>query len=388
MDLKPGYKQTEVGLIPDDWDICNLGKIGQGFIGLTYDPKDVRSDGVLVLRSSNITDGELQFQDNVYVEMKISERIVVCENDLLICVRNGSRSLIGKCALIDHRAVGMTFGAFMTVFRSSDNRFVFYCFQSNLVKRQINEHLGATINQITNKSLTSFQIPYPKSEERSAITKALGDADALIESLEQLLTKKRQIKKGAMQQLLTGKKRLPGFSREWKTRAFDGVLSRINAKVHQIPTSEYKATGRHPVVDQGKERVIGFSDRQDKLFRCPKGGVIVFGDHTCIVKFVDFDFLVGADGTQVLEAKSGQCTSFHALQLQHSGVTPTGYNRHFKFLKEREFVAPPPQEQTAIATILSDMDAEITALEAKLSKAHQIKQGMMQELLTGRIRLL
>ena len=218
MDLKPGYKQTEVGLIPDDWDICNLGKIGQGFIGLTYDPKDVRSDGVLVLRSSNITDGALQFQDNVYVDMKISERIVVCENDLLICVRNGSRSLIGKCALIDHRAVGMTFGAFMTVFRSPDNRFVFYCLQSNLVKRQINEHLGATINQITNKSLTSFQIPYPKSEERSAITEALGDADALIESLEQLLTKKRQIKKGAMQELLTGKKRLPGFSGEWEVK--------------------------------------------------------------------------------------------------------------------------------------------------------------------------
>jgi type I restriction enzyme, S subunit len=133
--------------------------------------------------------------------------------------------------------------------------------------------------------------------------------------------------------------------------------------------------------------VIGFSDRHEKRLRCPEGGVIVFGDHTCIVKFVDFDFLVGADGTQVLQAKGGQCTRFHALQLQHRGVESTGYNRHFRFLKEREFLAPPLPEQIAIAAILSDMDAELAALEAKLAKARQLKQGMMQELLTGRIRL-
>ena len=87
--------------------------------------------------------------------------------------------------------------------------------------------------------------------------------------------------------------------------------------------------------------------------------MIVFGDHTCIVKFVDFDFLVGADGTQVLQGKYGQCTRFHALQLQHKGITTTGYNRHFKFLKERAFLVPPFIEQTTIAAVLSDMDAEI-----------------------------
>ena len=106
------------------------------------------------------------------------------------------------------------------------------------------------------------------------------------------------------------------------------------------------------------------------------------------MKFIDFDFLVGADGTQVLQAKSGHCTRFHALQLQNRGVEPTGYNRHFKFLKEREFLAPPLPEQSAIAALLFDMDAEIGTLEAKLAKARQIKQGTMQELLTGRIRLV
>ena len=165
-------------------------------------------------------------------------------------------------------------------------------------------------------------------------------------------------------------------------------MTRLNVKAHQIQTSDYQTTGRYPVVDQGEEQVIGFSDRHDKRFRCPEAGVIVFGDHTCIVKFIDFDFLVGADGTQVLQAKSGQCARFHALQLQHRGVEPTGYNRHFKFLKEREFLAPPLPEQTAIAAVLSDMDAEIAALEAWAAKARQLRLGMMQDLLTGRIRLV
>ena len=410
MDLKPGYKQTEVGLIPDDWDICNLGKIGQGFIGLTYDPKDVRSDGVLVLRSSNITDGELQFQDNVYVEMKISERIVVCENDLLICVRNGSRSLIGKCALIDHRAVGMTFGAFMTVFRSSDNRFVFYCFQSNLVKRQINEHLGATINQITNKSLTSFQIPYPKSEERSAITKALGDADALIESLEQLLTKKRQIKKGAMQQLLTGKKRLPGFSGDWKIKRLGQLGGFLKGRG---VTRDESATGdlacvrygelytRHDNhietyyswisrevattatrLEHGDVLFAGSGETKDEIGKCATfvdnmeayagGDIVILRNKKADPMFLGYYLNTGPINRQ--KASKGQGDA-----IVHIGA---------EALTDIQCTLPDLSEQTAIANILSDLDAEITALEAKLSKAHQIKQGMMQELLTGRIRLL
>ncbi|MDO8264108.1 MAG: hypothetical protein Q7T21_12935, partial [Gallionella sp.] len=129
-------------------------------------------------------------------------------------------------------------------------------------------------------------------------------------------------------------------------------------------------------------------DRSDKRFLCPDGGVIIFGDHTCVIKFVDFDFVVGADGTQILAAKNGHCARFHSFQLEHTGIPTTGYNRHFKFLKERTFLTPSIEEQTAIATILSDMDAELAALEARRDKTRALKQGMMQELLTGRIRLI
>lgn len=192
-----------------EWEKKLLGVIGESLIGLTYKPSDVRTDGVLVLRSSNIFNGALRFDDTVYVQMDIPERIMVRSGDILICVRNGSRELIGKCAKIDDRCKGMTFGAFMAVFRTPFHDFVYHMFQSNVLKHQIHEHLGATINQITNKSLNSFLIPFPLDEtEQTAIATILSNMDAEIAALEAKLTKARQIKQGMMQELLTGRIRL------------------------------------------------------------------------------------------------------------------------------------------------------------------------------------
>jgi type I restriction enzyme S subunit len=187
---------------------------------------DVREHGVLVLRSSNVQNGTIAFDNNVYVDMVLPERVLVKPNDILICVRNGSRELIGKCALLDGRSNGMVFGAFMAVFRSSANNIIFHHFKSGAIKKQISQHLGATINQITNRSLNSFLIPLPPTKiEQEAIAEALSDADALIEALEQLVAKKRQLKQGAMQELLTGKRRLPGFNGEWRTIVLGDVIS-------------------------------------------------------------------------------------------------------------------------------------------------------------------
>jgi type I restriction enzyme S subunit len=141
--------------------------------------------------------------------MDVPAAIIVRKGDILICVRNGSRDLIGKCALINEEAQGMTFGAFMAVFRTPFYNFVYHQFQSDLIKRQINEHLGATINQITNKSLNSFQIPFPMDEEeRTAIAVILSGMDVEITTLEAKLGKARELKLGMMQDLLTGKVRL------------------------------------------------------------------------------------------------------------------------------------------------------------------------------------
>ena len=157
------------GLSGNIWPVVRLGDLGQSLISLTYSPSNVKPSGTLVLRSSNIQNGRLAFEDNVHVDCAIPEHIRVRENDILICVRNGSRRLIGKSVMLDRRVVGQTFGAFMAVFRSDANPFLRYFFQSNDFKRQIDEHLGATINQITNASLNSFVVSLPSAREQQAI---------------------------------------------------------------------------------------------------------------------------------------------------------------------------------------------------------------------------
>ena len=171
------------------WPVLRLGDLGQSLIGLTYNPGDVRQHGTLVLRSSNIRSDRLSFDDNVYVSSPIPQKIRVRNGDILICVRNGSRRLIGKSAMLDQRVVGQTFGAFMAVFRSPANPFLEYFFQSDNFKRQIDEHLGATINQITNGSLNSFVVALPPEPERRAIVAMLQDADRLINIVERLVVR-------------------------------------------------------------------------------------------------------------------------------------------------------------------------------------------------------
>lgn len=193
----------------EGWVVKKLGDIGECFIGLTYKPSDVVESGLLVLRSSNIGDNRLKYGDNVYVSVDVTEKLIVQHSDILICVRNGSRNLIGKCALIAGSAVGHTFGAFMAVFRSPYNEYIFHVFQSSIIKRQIEENIGATINQITNKNLNSFEIPFPNKSEQTRIATILTDLDRDIEALERKIAKYKALKTGLMQNLLTGKIRLP-----------------------------------------------------------------------------------------------------------------------------------------------------------------------------------
>lgn len=191
-----------------DWEEKRLGDIGDCIIGLTYKPENVCNSGTLVLRSSNIQNNTLSYLDNVYVNIDIPEKLRTKEGDILICVRNGSRQLIGKCVKIDKKASGETFGAFMSIFRTPYSDYVAYAFQSEIIKRQIDENLGATINQITNKMLNSFVIPFPPVEEQKAIAKVLNAMDFELKSLEKKKVKYQSIKQGMMQELLTGKTRL------------------------------------------------------------------------------------------------------------------------------------------------------------------------------------
>jgi type I restriction enzyme S subunit len=409
--VRPGYKQTEVGVIPENWEAKQLGEIGEALIGLTYKPADVRDHGTLVLRSSNIQNDRLEFHDNVYVVAEIPERIRVREGDVLVCVRNGSRELIGKAALLDKQTAGMTFGAFMAVYRSPIGKLASYLFQSAILKRQINEHLGATINQITNKSLVSFRIPYPSVEvERNAIADALSDANALIESLEALIAKKRDLKQAAMQQLLTGKKRLPGFTGEWEEKELGrlGQFLKGSGVTKGQTHSGNLACVRYGELYTHHNDVIrsfySWISPQVALTatRLRKGDILFAGSGEtkeeigkCAAFISDVEAYAGGDIVILRTLESDPVflgyflnTALVSRQKSSRGQGDAVVHISKSALATIRLCVPPPVEQTAIAEVLNDMDAEIEALEAKLIKARQIKQGMMQELLTGRIRLV
>ena len=393
MELKKGYKRTEVGVIPEDWDVAPLADLCRSICDGTHLTPRYVNQGIPFYSVENVTSND--FSNTKFIsELEHARLVKRCKperGDILMT--RITAGVLGATRILDwdvNASIYVSLALLKPNARVAPEYLYRYS-QSSAFIRDVEKRalLNATPKKINMQDIGAIPIPAPRSVgEQRAIAKALGDVDSLLGALEKLITKKRDLKQAAMQQLLTGQTRLPGFTGEWGNTSFGSALRKVNAKEHQIKTTEYQTTGSFPVVDQGKDLVVGFSDREDKRFHCPEGGVIVFGDHTCIVKFIDFDFVVGADGTQILAPNVGHSARFHAYHLQHRGIATTGYNRHFKFLKERPFDALPLEEQTAIADVLSDMDAEIAALEQRLVKTRALKQGMMQELLTGKTRLI
>lgn len=190
-----------------EWKIKELGQIGEVVNGLTYSPKDVREEGVLVLRSSNVQNRQLSFEDNVFVDPELSFNPVQ-EYDILICVRNGSRRLIGKNVIVPKNHEGLAFGAFMTVYRSKYNQFLNHLFDSDFFYKEVHRNLGATINSINNSDLKKFKFPIPGEKEMEQITAVLDSIDQEVNILNKQLINLQSQKKGLMQQLLTGKIRV------------------------------------------------------------------------------------------------------------------------------------------------------------------------------------
>jgi type I restriction enzyme S subunit len=247
----------------------------------------------------------------------------------------------------------------------------------------------STRNQvpITAQRKLSVVLP-PTTTEQESIAEALSDADALIESLEQLLAKKRHLKQGAMQELLTGKKRLPGFVGDWEDRQL-GVI--VEIRKGELITEEIAIPGPIPVIAGGKKPAYSHnaSNRSGMTITISGSGAnagyisyyeepifasdcstIGEGEHYS-VKFIYFALMMNQNA--IYKAQTG-------------GAQPHIHPRDLSPL----VIAIPAnnEEQAAIAAVLSDMDAEIATMETKLTKGRQLKTGMMQELLTGRIRLI
>lgn len=184
-----------------EWEEKKLGLIGSIISGLTYSPNDINENGVLVLRSSNVKKRLIALNDNVFVNVEEGKFNPVEINDILICVRNGSKRLIGKNAIIKKEHVGLAFGAFMTVYRSKYNRFLFHFFDSKHYKKEVHKNLGATINSINGSDLKKFVVPFPCEEEQTKIANFLSDIDLKIEVLDAKIENSKAFKKGLLQQM-------------------------------------------------------------------------------------------------------------------------------------------------------------------------------------------
>ena len=185
----------------EEWEETRLGQLGELVSGLTYSPDDVRASGLLVLRSSNVQNGEITLDDNVYVDPAIKGANPSQANDILICVRNGSKALIGKSALIPEGMPLCTHGAFMTVFRAEAPRFAFQLLQTTQYQKQVAGDLGATINSINGSQLLKYKFVVPKPAEQQRIASCLGSLDAMVTVEAQKLEALKTHKNGLMQQL-------------------------------------------------------------------------------------------------------------------------------------------------------------------------------------------
>ena len=201
------YKQMKQGMMEnllkpkEGWKMVRLGEVGEIITGLTYSPNNVCQEGVLVLRSSNIQDDNLCFEDNVYVDVENYNPVI--ENDILICVRNGSRALIGKTARITKEVEGCAFGAFMLVYRSSYNDFLYYFFKSDMFFSQVSRNIGATINSINGSDLKNMEVYMPSDfAKQRRIASILSGIDSKIAAEEKVLEKYEKVKKGMMEKML------------------------------------------------------------------------------------------------------------------------------------------------------------------------------------------
>lgn len=201
-----------LGNIPEHWEIKKLKYIGQSIIGITYNPNEVSSqeEGILVLRASNVQDGVLSFDDNVFVNKEIQEKQITKEGDILICARNGSAHLIGKCAYIPKEYEGVTFGAFMLIYRSNIGKYMYYVFNSELFKSQSGLFKTSTINQLTAETINNMYVPitYNIDEQEEIVeflNKETKKIDDVIFKVSQEIDLIKEYRTSLINEVVTGK---------------------------------------------------------------------------------------------------------------------------------------------------------------------------------------
>ena len=420
-EMKAGYKQTDIGVIPEDWDVKPIGScIWNMRGGAPLKPSDFQKSGIKVLPKGAICkggiiklkDSDTQFCALSYFNKHTSNQVdsrftIVVLRDLVPSgptIGTVVRNQYEKPFLLAQGVYG-----FLVNDQLLHDGYLIQLSNSAEYRRTMQSIMvGSTQVHITNGAFKNVQIPVPKPEEQKAIAAALADVDGLIVSLEQLVTKKRDMKTAAMQQLLTGQKRLPGFDSSKGYRQTDigvipkdwdisplGNLSRIS--MGQSPLSKfYNIKGIGLPLVQGnadiknrKTIIRQYSAQTTKLgkqneiiltVRAPVGAVAkatfncCLGRGVCSIRYPNDYLFYYLQNLEAGWAKYTSGSTFDSINSDH--------------VKKILIPLPKPEEQTAISTVLSDMDSEIDALEQRLEKARSLKTGMMQALLTGKTRLI
>lgn len=396
--IPTGYKQTEIGVIPEDWDTCCLGdktiKIGSG-ITPTGGEKVYKQEGRPFLRSQNVGWGILVLDDIAFIDDEIHETFRSTEIHIDDVFLNITGASIGRSAVADNRVVKGNVNQHVCIIRTDKEqlnpRFLNYFLLSSAGQRQIDSfQAGGNRQGLNFGQIRSFYLPLPFLPEQVVIAEALSDIDALISSLEKLIAKKRAIKQGAMQELLTGKRRLPGFSGKWVKR-YLGDIAHI--KTGSRNNEDKVEGGQYPffVRSQFIERINSYSYNCEAILVPGEGqiGSIFhyingrFDVHQRVYAITKFAPDVSAKFLHYYMSK------FFGVWAMQNTVKATVDSLRLPTFQTFQMMLPPNlNEQVAIAQVLSDMDSEIDKLDQHLAKYKMLKQGMMQVLLTGRIRLV
>lgn len=415
MDEVPkGYKRTEVGVIPSDWSMHSIGDLfdylrtasnSRAELGDTGDVAYVHY-GDIHTRFHHFIDFSRCQLPRLSVDKGVTANRIR-EGDLIVADASEDEAGVGKSVEVRNLAVtNAVAGLHTLLLRPKDLRtyegYRGYLLEQESVKRQLRSlATGLKVFGISKQALRKVRIPLPSPAEQRTIAEALSDVDGLLTALDELLDKKQAVKKATMQQLLTGKFRLPGFSRKWETKRLGEIASIRNQKVlpSKVPIDTPCVELDH--IGQRVGRLLGCSTAQystSSKYRFYSGDVLFGRLRSYLRKF----WLADRDGIctteiwpLVTDTKQADNGFLYAIiqSDQFIKAASVSYGTHmprtdWNVTRNFEIWLPPVREQRAIAGTLSDMDIEISVLERHRDKTRAIKQCMMQQLLTGRVRLV
>lgn len=412
---------TWIGCIPSHWGVRRLRHLGTARNGLTYSPEDIVEDGIKVLRSSNIQNNALDFNDTVFIQMRIPSNLVLKEGDLLICSRNGSRELIGKCALIDKENARNTYGAFMCVFRSKYNRFIQKVFQGDVFDYYLATFTTATINQLTNNNLYNIQIPFPPDEEQEVVIEYLDNRTQQIDTLladlqsqaEMLDRYKRELIAGAVTKGLdkdvpmkdSGVDWIGEIPAHWDIVPLRGYLKVVSVKNN--PDLPLLSVEREKgVVDRETEgsennhnripddltnykvvRAGQFVMNKMKAWRGSYGVSAYDGIVSPAYYVFDLNFPNPAFFNHAI--RSTKYIGFFGRDSY--GIRTDQWDFKISAIKDIPLAVPPVDEQNAIAKYLErtipKIEGLITNITAQIEKLKQYRQIVIHNAVTGKIKV-